>query len=270
MMINKIINKLNTLNDTINTYSGISIYSAKKRQILLNTPILKPLLIIILDGHKLIGNKTKLTCNMGEFIFFTTMQSVDIRNIPCHSNYLALLIEFEYSDFYDLPFKTEKKKYEGYTIGAVNDSLGKCVLQFIDMLEWAPQEILEGRRIEIIKLLIAMGYDNLGYLPNYKETSQKVINLFREDNKMTTAEICKKICMSESTLYRKLRSEGENIQKIKEKILMGKAMYLLQATNISIERISEQVGYASSLRFSQRFKSYFGLTPRDLRNTKST
>lgn len=74
--------------------------------------------------------------------------------------------------------------------------------------------------------------------------------------------------MSESTLYRKLKAEGENIQKLKEKILMGKAIHLLQTTNLSIERISEQVGYASSLRFSQRFKSYFGLTPRDLRNTR--
>lgn len=268
MIINKITDKLNNLNDVINSYPYISTYRSKKRQILLNTPILKPLLIIILDGHKIVGNKTKLACNVGEFIFFTNMQSVDMRNIPSNSNYLALLIEFEFSDFCNLPLKTEKNKYEGYTTGIINDALGKCVLQFIDMLDWAPQEILEGRRIEIIKFLISMGYENLGYLPNHKETTQKVSSLFRENNKITTAEICKKIYMSESTLYRKLRSEGENIQKIKEKILMGKAIHLLQTTNLSIENISEQIGYASSVRFSQRFKLYFGLTPRDLKNTK--
>ncbi|MWP63017.1 Helix-turn-helix domain-containing protein [Gilliamella bombicola] len=267
-MINNITNKLNSLDAIINSSPCISTYRSKKRQILLNIPILKPLLIIILNGHKLVGNKTKYTCNVGEFIFFTNMQSVDMRNIPSNSNYLALLIEFEFSDFYNLPLKTEKIKYEGYTTGSINDSLGKCVLQFIDMIDWAPPEILEGRRIEIIKLLISMGYENLSYLPNHKETTQKVINLFRENNKITTAEICKKVCMSESTLYRKLRSEGENILKIKEKILMGKAIHLLQTTNLSIERVSEQVGYASSLRFSQRFKLYFGLTPRDLKNTK--
>lgn len=143
-------------------------------------PILKPLFIIILDGHKIIGNQTKLTCNLGEFIFFTDMQSIDMRNIPSNSNYMALLIEFEFSDFYDLPFKTENNKHSDYTVGRINDSLCKCVLQFIDMIDWAPQEILESRRKEIIKLLITMGYDNLGYLPNRQETTQKVSNLFKK------------------------------------------------------------------------------------------
>lgn len=269
-MINLTLNKLKNLSETNSNYNCISTYCFENQQNLLNVPILKPLLIIILSGSKIVGDERKLTCNMGEFIFFTNMQSINMRNIPGHSSYFALLIEFEFSDFYNLSHSIETKKINDYTIGKTSNSLYKCVLQFIDCFEWAPKEIVESRRVEIIKLLITLGYENLVCFPNNKETSKKVIDIFmkKRNKKITIDKICKEIFMSKSTLYRKLKSEGENIQKIKEKVLMGKAIHLLQTTNLPTEHIAEMVGYSSSIRFSQRFKSYFGLTPKELKNTK--
>lgn len=64
------IEKLKQLSEANSNSNYISIYTSKKQQNLSNIPILKPLLIIILSGCKVIGNKTKLACNTGDFIFF--------------------------------------------------------------------------------------------------------------------------------------------------------------------------------------------------------
>ena len=264
------IEKLKQLSEANSNSNYISIYTSKKQQNLSNIPILKPLLIIILSGCKVIGNKTKLACNTGDFIFFTDVQSMNMRNIPANTNYFALLIDFEFSDFNDTSININPKKNNEYTAGKVNPALYKCISQMIECLEWASDDIITNRRKEIIKLLVHSGYENLACLPNRKETTQKVIEIFnkKDNKKITIDEICKEICMSKATLYRKLKLEGENIQKIKEKLVMGQALHLLQTSNFSTEYIAEMIGYSSSTRFSQRFKANFGLTPRELKNTK--
>ncbi|WP_084683746.1 helix-turn-helix domain-containing protein [Psychromonas hadalis] len=45
-------------------------------------------------------------------------------------------------------------------------------------------------------------------------------------------------------------------------------IHLLQTTHFSIGLISEKCGYQSQSRFTDRFKTLFGLTPSELRKTK--
>lgn len=247
----------------------VSIYRSKKKQVLLNIPIVNPLLIIILSGNKIVGDRHKSICSSGEFIFFPCIQSMNMRNIPKESNYLALLIEFEISDFLRLAAPSENKNE--FIIGKVNHDFEQCIKQFVDCLEWAPTEIVKMRRIEILNFLMIQGYSNLSPFLNIKRTAHKVIEILNNagNKSITTQEICKKIYMSQSTLYRKLRNENENIQNLKDKVLMGKAMHLLQTTNLSSLEISELVGYSSHNRFIQKFTSYFGLTPNQLKNTRT-
>lgn len=269
-MINFIVNKLNILNIE---NKCISVYSSEKKQVLLNVSIIKPLLILVLKGKKVVGDKIKHVCDTGDFVFFSSMQSIHMRNIPDSSKYLALLIEFDFSDFEKATINigntsNVQKMATDYKIGKPNDSLYKCLIQFIDCLEWASQEIIDNRKVEIINVLTSLGCEFLINSFHRKKISEKVIELIEFNNNITHVDICKEIGLSEATLYRKLTSEGKSFKKLKDKVLMGKAIHLLQTTNISISNISEMVGYSSSVRFNQRFKSYFGLTPKELKNTK--
>nr|WP_281358241.1 helix-turn-helix transcriptional regulator [Pseudoalteromonas caenipelagi] len=81
-------------------------------------------------------------------------------------------------------------------------------------------------------------------------------------------QICDSLAMSESTLRRKLKSEGTTVQTIKDRAKLGLGLHLLQSTDYTIGVISQICGYQSQSRFTERFKSRFGLTPTQLRNTK--
>ena len=92
------IERLKTLSTTLNHKKCVSTYKSKQQQDLSNIPILKPLLVVVLNGCKIVGNETKVACNVGNFVFFTDVQTMNMRNIPANTNYLAVLVEFEFSD----------------------------------------------------------------------------------------------------------------------------------------------------------------------------
>lgn len=87
-----------------------------------------------------------------------------------------------------------------------------------------------------------------------------------EDNlemeKMDIAFIAEKMCMSHSTLYRKIKgvadmSANEFIRKIK----MKNGLRLLQSGEHTISEISYMTGFSSVAYFRQCFKSEFGMAP---------
>ncbi len=80
-----------------------AVYSAYQEQKITNVPISKPLLIIVLSGFKELGKTENIKCVAGSFIFLPNSSSIDMRNIPDQEEYFALLIEFDFEDFNDLP-----------------------------------------------------------------------------------------------------------------------------------------------------------------------
>lgn len=97
------------------------------------------------------------------------------------------------------------------------------------------------------------------------EFIQKITQIV-EDNlemeKMDIAFIAKKMCMSHSTLYRKIRgvadmSANEFIRKIK----MKNGLRLLQSGEYSISEVSCMTGFSSVAYFRLCFKSEFGMAP---------
>jgi hypothetical protein len=62
-------------------------------------PVIKPLLICVLDGCKKLGKDDEIICSAGDFIFLANSPNIHMRNIPQNSEYFALLIEFGYKNF---------------------------------------------------------------------------------------------------------------------------------------------------------------------------
>ena len=258
----------NTLNE--NGEKPFLVYTSIKEQKLLNVPIAKPLLIVVLSGNKELGADKEFTCHSGEFIFFSGSPSIDMRNIPKDKEYFALLIEFDHQDFNGLQVNTANKRE--YFIGKTTLDLESCLKQFIEVSLWAPKQLWSLRKREIISLLCHMGHDEiLTMLGNFKikdRLHEMFINKgFRE---LTTEHICEQLAMSESTLRRKLKLEGTSLQVVKDHARLGLALHLLQTSYNSIGVVADKCGYQSQSRFTERFKRRFGLTPSELRKTKMT
>lgn len=261
---------ISTIKESVNEncVQPFSVYSSIKEQSLLNVPIAKPTLIVVLAGNKTLKMEKELTCQAGDFVFLSSNPAIHMRNIPVDSEYFALLVEFDYEDFKALSFSAKNKK--SHYVGQLNPPLEKCFQQFIEYSQWAPQDLWSLRKREILELLCHEGHTDILSMLGEQTLAHTLHEMFCEQGfqELSIETICQKLAMSESTLRRKLKLERISVQEIKDQARLGLGLHLLQTTGHAIGMIAELCGYQSQSRFTDRFKGRFGLTPSELRKTK--
>jgi AraC-like DNA-binding protein len=265
-------NLINTIKNVMNENQKLpfSVYSSVKEQRILNVPIVKPLLIVVLSGTKVLGINNDIICQTGDFVFLSDSPSIHLRNIPKNEEYFALLIDFDYQDINHLQTNTNAFHEKNFCVGNTTLALSKCLQQFVESTDWAPESLLRLRKKELLELLCFMGYTEILSMFSNAKVSYKLHDMFsaQPEQEITVNAICDQLAMSESTLRRKLKVEGTSIQEIKDQTRLGLGLHLLQTTPYSIALIAEKCGYQSQSRFTARFKSRFGLTPSQLRKTR--
>ncbi|WP_411991532.1 helix-turn-helix transcriptional regulator [Agarivorans sp. DSG3-1] len=251
-----------------------SVYSSVHEQMLLNVPISKPLLIVVINGNKQLGENASIACPSDHFIFLSDSPAINMRNIPKGNSYFALLIEFDYQDFSDLHSNVAaaSKVKPDYFVAKTNAVLKQCLQQFVECSLWAPKELQTSRKREILRLLYSLGHRQITMMMGKPKVSHRLHELFRDKhfNDLSIATICEHLAMSESTLRRKLNAEGTSVQEVKDRARLGLGLHLLQTSDEPIGLIAEKCGYHSPSRFTDRFKSHFGLTSSELRKTRMT
>lgn len=243
-----------------------AVYCSSKTQHLHNVPLVNPMLIVVLEGEKHIGNQG-LTCKSGDFIFLSNSSSIEIRNIPKENSYLALLIEFSQEDFVNFPIN--KPDTDTYLIGKTSVPIEKNLLQFIEWSRISPPELWHLRKRELLALLCHLGYEKILAIATPRSVSSSIHRILSSQNKIDISldAICHQLALSESTLRRRLSEENTSLQAIKDQIKFGKALHLIQTSHHSIAQIALDCGYESASRFSHRFKTRFGITPSELRKS---
>lgn len=80
--------------------------------------------------------------------------------------------------------------------------------------------------------------------------------------KMDVAFIADKMCMSHSTLYRKIKGLTDmSVNEFIRKIKMKKSTELLSSGEYTISEISDLTGFSSVAYFRQCFKDEYGVAP---------
>lgn len=245
-----------------------SVYCSVKEQRMLNVPIIKPLLIVVLAGNKELGFDKTLNCPSGSFVFLSNAPTVAMRNIPTGAEYFALLIEFDYADFACLEYRENHTHL--YLQGNVEPRLELTLKQFIEWSRVSPPELWYIRRQEILQILVSLGFDAVQTFMQPPTLSHKVHTLISADlaNDLDASHVSSMLAMSESTLRRKLNAEGDSFQQIKDRAKLGHGLHLVQTSSHSISYIAALCGYTSQSRFTDKFKQLFNITPSELRKTK--
>lgn len=75
-------------------------------------------------------------------------------------------------------------------------------------------------------------------------------------------DVAAKMHLSERSLQRKLIDEGVNFRELVDELRCKKAVALLKNRNLTLEFISNHLGYAEVNNFSRAFKRWTGLSPR--------
>ena len=98
-----------------------------------------------------------------------------------------------------------------------------------------------------------------------QEFLDKVTGIIEENlsiEKMDVAFIADKMCMSHSTLYRKIKGLTEmSVNEFVRKIKMKKSIELINSENYSLAEISDLTGFSSTAYFRQCFKDEYGMAP---------
>lgn len=246
---------------------SFSIYSAPKEQRIANVPVIKPLLIFILSGVKKLG-KEHVECPTGSFVFLSNSPNIDMRNIPNDEDYLAVLIEFEYSDFNQFTFKQKKQKE--YFQGEIDTLLALALKQYIELSILVSPSALKFRKQELLQLIYLSGHEAVSAIAEPANISQKIYDIINENmsDDWGMKRLAERLFMSESTLRRKLKAEGTSVKAIRNRIRLGYGLHLIQTTMEDIGRISMRCGYLSQSRFTEQFKELFSMTPTELRKTR--
>ncbi|WP_043317890.1 helix-turn-helix transcriptional regulator [Microbulbifer sp. HZ11] len=245
-----------------------SVYSSVKEQRLANVPVIKPLLIFVLGGTKLLGRE-KQACPSGSFVFLSNSPDVDMRNIPSSDDeYFAVLLEFDYSDFSQ--FRRKPNNAKKYFKGEISPSLSLALGQLIEISTQVQREALKFRKQELLNLIYLSGYEEVGAVAEPPSLSHQVFEIISRDisEDWSLDRLCDILCMSESTFRRKLKVEKSSFQDIKNRTKLGFGLHLVQSTIEPIGVIAERCGYRSQSRFTDQFKLLFGVTPSELRKTR--
>ena len=251
-----------------NSRLPFSVYSSLKEQHMLNVPVIKPLLILVLSGNKVLGSEDELLCPAGSFVFLSNTPTIAMRNIPNDSEYFAVLIEFDYADFECL--ERTNVSSSSYFQGAIDLSLEFTLQQFIEWSAFSSADMWHIRRQEILQLIASLGFEQVRSIMKPPTLSHKIHSIISSDlsNDIDAGVISSMLAMSESTMRRKLSVEGDRFQDIKDRAKLGHGLHLVQTSSDSIGYIAEQCGYSSQSRFTDKFKQLFDITPSDLRKTK--
>jgi AraC-like DNA-binding protein len=245
-----------------------SVYASVKEQRIVNVPIIKPLLICVLDGRKKLGGQGEIVCPAGSYVMLSNRPSINMRNIPGDAEYLALLVEFDYDDFSCLPPRSARTT--PFIQGEIGKVLRQTLMQFVEWSTFAPQSMWPARRREILQLLHHLGHEQISALveaPSLSHELHGIISASIADDLGADA-LASRLALSESTLRRKLAAEGTSLQAIKDRARLGYGLHLVQTSQDPIGRVAERCGYQSQSRFTEKFKQFFGVTPSELRKTR--
>lgn len=244
-----------------------SVYSSFKEQRILNAPVSKPLLIFVLAGIKQLGEADEIRCPAGNFLFLSNASDIDMRNIP-GDEYLAILVDFDYGNFNK--FRSGKRGRRRYFQGEIDFTLKKTLMQFIEWSSFAPRELWDFRKEELLQLLYLSGYEDVGSISAPPGLGHQIHEIVSKNiqGDWNVERLAAQMAVSESTLRRRLKKEGASIKSIIDRVRLGHGLHLVQTTMEPIGRIAECCGYNSQSLFTIKFRHLFGITPTKLRKTR--
>lgn len=237
-----------------------------------------PAIVCVTSGTKRVsGACAKRDIPCGSLTLLPEHQPITVENIP-HGNkpYEAQVLTIERRIFeaaYERLIVSEEARQQTFQSVMVKDQIEEAFLSArlaLAQRHTLPDGIVQNRCEELILWLADSGV----FLPWPTAISfaDRIRSLVAADpgRRWTSADAGHALSLSEASLRRKLRAEGNSFKVILLEIRMLIALSLLQTTNHKVATIAEQVGYQSQSRFSHRFKQRFGLNPSLLRQPVST
>lgn len=132
--------------------------------------------------------------------------------------------------------------------------------------------VVNHRVLEIILILAEQGALSLApkYLDGSVVESVRLLIRHRLHHTWTTAKVAAELSMSEATLRRRFRSEGQALQLLLRDERMKAAYIILADRDADVADAVAATGYRSRSHFARHFQERFGTTPSSVRHRRSS
>lgn len=221
-----------------------------------------PAAVLVRDGHKQISTQAgSYAAPEGHVVLLPDRTALEICNKPgSEGHYSAAIITVPRS----LIAFTEPDSYASATDDSrVVGAFERALIASCDPL--VPESIRAHYVQEILLWLNEVGIcfpptRNLNVADRVRDLVCKSL-----DNHWKADEVASQLGMSEASLRRHLANLGTNFSSLLVDARMTQALALLQSTDLSINRIALEVGYASPSQFAARFRDRFDVPPSAIR-----
>jgi AraC-like DNA-binding protein len=95
---------------------------------------------------------------------------------------------------------------------------------------------------------------------------KKACDIIESDTRLSVGEVARRCGVSESGLYAIFRSEGTTPVDFRQRLLCERAAVLLCSTDMTVEEISDHLGFSTPSYFRRVLKKHFRQTPKEIRN----
>lgn len=231
-----------------------------------------PSLIFVHSGRKKIRSAgATYIANQGEMLAVGAGSEIEVTNeLPAAGPYTASCLSFdpELSSASESPHSASGVVSTaaalghppGYLLSAFQRAAASC-----EKAADAPDRIVRHRLQEVLLGLELLGwrFDGRGAT----RTAARVRRLLGADpaRRWKIGEISRLLGMSEATLRRRLGEESLGFREIIGQVRMGRALTLLQSSDLPVIQIAYEVGYESISQFTAKFRRHFGQSPGRLR-----
>jgi len=235
-------------------------------------------LVIVIEGLKEVydGSEHRLYTAGNAFVV-TPGTRLDVVNEPDAQSgfYRALFVQFSRELIIKAARLWPQFVGRGGQIKSVRVSAALCsaILHGAQVLSHtlsASPRVIEHRILEVLLILAEQGV--LPLVPKYVDGS--VIEAFRLLIRhrlhlpWTAAKVAKELSLSEATLRRRLRAEGQTLREVLRVERMKAAYMILHDRNADVADALAATGYRSRSHFSRHFQQRYGFTPSTIRRQK--
>jgi AraC-like DNA-binding protein len=139
-------------------------------------------------------------------------------------------------------------------------------------------EIAHGGKATLVFPAELLDVENPGFRANEKDHGdampdpedlvagvEQLIKLGLLDRRPSIEWVCRRLKMSKRTLQRRLSAADENFDMIRQRVLITRAVALLQSSSLPITEVAYELGYSDAAHFSRALSKWTGQTPRLLR-----
>jgi AraC-like DNA-binding protein len=259
----------------------ISAFVARHRETISELAMPAAGLVIVIEGRKevLWGAERKIY-HAGDAFVLPAGAQVDVVNEPDAGSgvYRALFFRFSRALVIEAarlwPQLTMREVPIGSSI-AVGPALCSAIIHSGEAMAGTldlSRRIVDHRVLEVLLILAEQGA--LPLMPKYVESSVsdavRLLIRHRLDHAWSAAAVAARLSMSEATLRRRLRDEGQSLRALLLAERMQAAYLILSDRDANVADAVAATGYTSRSHFSRHFHEAFGQAPSTVRKERKT